>query len=131
MHKILVVDDDPEIRKILLKALTQFGYDVTDAKNGTEGFDLLFSDQFDVAIIDILMPEMDGVEFINKIGNEISKEKIVVMSGGLNKIDGIKYFKVLEMLGIQFFLKKPFSIHELKDMVHSIIYQGSGSHSAH
>ena len=61
--KILIVDDDPHILEVLQFALSKAGYGVQSAKNGKEAFQLALSQDFALIVLDISMPEMDGLEF--------------------------------------------------------------------
>ena len=62
MHsKTLIVDDDPNIREVLSVLLSSEGYDVTEAENGTMALEKVNSMAFDIVILDIMMPDMDGI----------------------------------------------------------------------
>lgn len=66
-NKILVVDDDPDIREALIMILEQSGYQVITARNGIEGLASLKADQPDLMILDLLMPKMDGFSVLKEI----------------------------------------------------------------
>jgi len=65
--KILVVDDDPINRKLIVKILSKKGFEAVEAGNGVEAFSLLEKESFDIILLDIVMPVMDGIEFLKEI----------------------------------------------------------------
>ena len=65
--KILVVDDEPSILRLLQEALTQWGYSVKCASSGTEAVDAVRGEMFDAVITDIRMPEMSGLELLTRL----------------------------------------------------------------
>jgi len=65
--KILVVDDDPINRKLIVKILSKKGFDAVEAGNGVEAFSILEKESFDIVLLDIVMPVMDGIEFLKEI----------------------------------------------------------------
>ena len=73
MHsKTLIVDDDPNIREVLSVLLSSEGYDVTEAENGTMALEKVNSMAFDIVILDIMMPDMDGIEVCRRIREKSS-----------------------------------------------------------
>jgi two-component system copper resistance phosphate regulon response regulator CusR len=65
--KVLVIEDDNRIASLVERALTEDGHSVTVSQNGREGATLLLSGQFDAALLDILLPEMDGFEVLEQV----------------------------------------------------------------
>jgi len=82
MGKILVVDDEQNIREVLKRALENVGHDVLIAKNGIEGQELYLENNPDVVILDIIMPEQEGIETILKLKATDRNVKIIAVSGG-------------------------------------------------
>jgi two-component system KDP operon response regulator KdpE len=78
---ILVVDDDPAIRKLFRKVLEEFGYLVAKAGNGRQAMNALRDQFFDLTVLDLSMPDMDGIEVLQAIRRELPHIKIVVISG--------------------------------------------------
>jgi two-component system, cell cycle response regulator CpdR len=66
MYRILLAEDDTSMREYLARALTRVGYHVSSVGCGTEAMPLLQSEQFDLLLTDIVMPEMDGIELAQK-----------------------------------------------------------------
>ena len=79
--KIMVVDDEPNIRNLLSDVLSEKGYKVTLAKDGQDSLDQLRRRRFDLLITDIEMPRLDGIGLINKMKRRGRKEKIIMMTG--------------------------------------------------
>ncbi|HJS66775.1 MAG TPA: response regulator [Nitrospiraceae bacterium] len=114
MATILLIDDEAPIRMVFQVALERAGYHVLIAENGKHGLRLLEHQTVDLIIVDIFMPEMDGLELIPLLRKTQPANKIIAISGGfgmLNQLDTAKY------LGAHDALKKPFSLQELLDTV--------------
>ena len=80
-RKILVVDDDRELREMLYRFLTYKGFSVHTACHGGDGYEALGRDSFDMVITDIYMPHMNGLELLDKIGHEYAHILILAMTG--------------------------------------------------
>src|SRR5688572_22597001 len=85
---ILVVDDDPDIRFILNKQLTREGYSVDTAVNGQEALKKLNSnpDNYDLIILDLMMPVMDGNEFMKLLETSNIEVPIIILSAYIDRI---------------------------------------------
>ena len=122
--QILVVDDNPEIREIIKILLTGEGFWVTEAKNGAHALTELKNNSFDLVILDILMPGMNGYETCRNIRN-ISNAPILFLSARTTDSDKILGFSS----GGDDYLEKPFSYPELIGRTKALIrryqvYQG-------
>ena len=80
MPKILVVDDDRATRHILQKVLTEGGYQTTVAKDGIEALEALGKRRFDLLLLDVWMPRMNGLELLAKLRTRKRKPRVVVMT---------------------------------------------------
>src|SRR5580693_4344690 len=110
--KILIVDDEVQITRVLRTALSTQGYSLQVAANGVEGMDALHSWKPDLVITDVSMPEMDGVELCREI-RAVSQIPIIVLSvrnQDLAKIEALD-------AGADDYVTKPFSIQELQARV--------------
>ena len=105
---ILVVDDEPAIRDLLVIMLETSGHTVSTAEDGVQAPKIMASQPIDVVITDLLMPERDGLEFISEIRKKFPKVKIIAMSGG-GHIARDSYLRIAKTFGAQFLLEKPFN----------------------
>ena len=108
MYNILVVDDEPRIRSIIKKYAEFEGYTVTEAADGMEAVHFCRSAEFDIIIMDIMMPELDGFSACREI-RKISQTPIIMLSARGEEYDKINGFE----LGIDDDVVKPFSPKEL------------------
>jgi two-component system, OmpR family, response regulator len=113
---ILIVDDDPHIREVLQFALTNGGFRTELASNGREALDKMKTQRFDCIVLDIAMPEMDGLEACKQI-RKISEIPILFLSSRDEEIDRIIGFEI----GGDDYVTKPFSPRELVARVHAIL----------
>ncbi len=94
--RILVVDDEPQIRRFLRTSLSARGYDVLEAAGGNEAMIRATGEKPDVVVLDLGLPDMDGLEVVRRL-REWSKVPIIVLSvraGEDDKIEALKaYFK--------------------------------------
>ncbi len=114
MATILLIDDDAQVRMLCQTALEAAGYRVLTAENGPHGLRLLQEQEMGLALVDIFMPSMDGLEVILFLHKTRPACKIIAMSGGSWEWD---YLDSAKRLGANEILKKPFSLHELLDVV--------------
>src|ERR1700687_4742923 len=110
--KILIVDDEPQITRVLRTALSTQGYSLRIAANGVEGMEAIHTWKPDLVITDVSMPQMDGVELCREI-RAISQVPIIVLSvrnQDLMKVEALD-------AGADDYVTKPFSIQELQARV--------------
>lgn len=79
--RILLAEDDGAMRTYLKRALENAGYDVTDVDRGTAALPLLESEQYDLLLTDIVMPEMDGIELAQHCASVAPKTKVMFITG--------------------------------------------------
>ena len=116
MYKILIVDDEEMIRKIVAKYAAFEGHEVTEASDGMQAIELCRSGSFDIVIIDIMMPELDGFSACREI-RKFSSVPIIMLSARGEEYDKINGFE----LGIDDYVVKPFSPKELMLRVDAIM----------
>ena len=114
--RILVVDDEISIRRGIREFAEYQGYDVTGAANGREALELCRQQDFDLIIMDIMMPEMDGYEAYRRI-REIKDIPALMLSAKGEEYDKLQGFEA----GIDDYVVKPFSIKELMARVNVIL----------
>lgn len=118
MAKILIVDDELKQCILLKKILTSAGHTVYIADNGITGLKLMYSEKINLIISDIIMPEMDGVEFVCKLQEDHKEIPIIAISGNPFGKDYLEY--VCE-LGANAHLEKPIKKNELIDLVDKLL----------
>ena len=107
--RILLVDDEPRIRDFISRALVTAGYAVAAACSGTEGLRQALAGDYDLIILDLIMPDMDGRHFLTQLLRERREQGVLVLSclaDVTTKVDCLE-------LGAQDYLTKPFSLAEL------------------
>ena len=116
MYNILVVDDEARIRSIIKKYAEFEGHTVTEAADGMEAVYICRSREFDLVIMDIMMPELDGFSACREI-RKVSNVPIIMLSARGEEYDKINGFEV----GIDDYVVKPFSPKELMLRVEAIM----------
>jgi len=105
---ILIADDENDIRNLIKISLEENGYNVLTAQNGKEAWDIIRAEKIDLAILDVMMPLLDGFNLIRKI-REHSTIPVIFLTARTDDMD-----KVLGLgLGADDYIAKPFSIAEL------------------
>lgn len=116
-RRILVVDDEPQIRTMLRDWLQRAGYDVTVAADGKQAIDVLCKENFDVVIADILMPEKDGLEVIMFLQREKPLTRCVAMSSPSNRV----FLQSAQLLGATRVIEKPFTAAEMETTIRDVL----------
>ena len=117
VQKILVVDDEARMRKLVSDFLVREGYEVLEAANGEEAMDLFYADKEIVLIIlDVMMPKMDGWQALREI-RESSQVPVIMLTARADERDELKGFD----LGVDEYVTKPFSPRTLVARVNAIL----------
>ena len=114
--RILVVDDEKLIRSVICEYCTNSGYEVFQASNGRDALSLLLKESYDLLILDIMMPEMDGLTMLKELPKERHIPTIILSARG-DEYDKLSGFD----LGIDDYVTKPFSPKELLARVNAIL----------
>jgi DNA-binding NtrC family response regulator len=120
MAKILIIDDQPEVRDILRRSLEIAGHAVTEASNGSHGIEAYRRERADVVITDILMPDRDGMELIASLRRVDPGARILAISGGGSK-GRVDYLGMATILGAKATLNKPFTPKQVVDKVAGLL----------
>lgn len=115
--KILLVEDDPNFGTVLRDYLTMNDYDVVHAKNGMEGFEKFKKDDYDLCILDVMMPYKDGFTLAKEIREKNTEVPIIFLTAKAMKEDVLKGYKV----GADDYLNKPFDSEVLLMKIKAII----------
>jgi DNA-binding NtrC family response regulator len=114
MIKILVVDDEEPIRRLLRKELSRKGFSVETASDGEEALDLLKDHVFNVILLDIMMPGMNGIAVMKKLHNDPASPVIIALTGKATVETAVNAMKN----GAYDYLTKPYKLDELVIVIH-------------
>ncbi|WP_428560776.1 MAG: response regulator transcription factor [Solidesulfovibrio sp. DCME] len=112
MKTVLVVDDDPSIRALIRLYLEGAGYGVREAGDGRQAMRQLADQPPDLVVLDIFMPEMDGLEVLQQLREQCRSCKVMAISGGSAKI-GMDLLGHATIFGADAVLEKPFDAETL------------------
>ncbi|MBI2298215.1 MAG: response regulator transcription factor [Armatimonadetes bacterium] len=118
MAHVLVVDDDNNICDVLRDALSTFGHFVTVAHDGREGLQKLMEDVYQLVLLDLRMPVMNGFEMLQSVRSTLRSEVPVLIITAYASLDSL--FQCTE-LGISGYLPKPFHLEELEAKVKQVL----------
>lgn len=117
MPSVLVVDDEDQVRQLIRETLELAGYDVEEACDGKEGLERYRTKPADLVIMDVLMPDQDGLESIMALHREFPQSRVIAITGGSDTIGILNFLDAAKMLGARRTLKKPFDVKTLVDVV--------------
>lgn len=107
--RLLLLEDEPQLAKIVTESLRKRDFTVTHASNGMQGLDAFRAADFDVCVVDIMLPLLDGFAFVEEIRKIDKQTPVLFLTAKSLTEDVIKGFEV----GGNDYLKKPFSLEEL------------------
>jgi two-component system OmpR family response regulator len=117
MAKILVIDDEQGIRNLLDTLLRRKGYDVVLAESGRKGLELFRREHPDVIVLDLKMPEMDGLTVLRQIHSLDPKTPVIILTGaGTAEAE-----QQVRALGVTEYVEKEFSLHLLGDSLKRLL----------
>jgi len=129
MARIIVIDDQEPIRRIVRRALEQEGHEVLDASEGELGMQLLARHTADVVITDIFMPGQDGILTLRQIRKQFPAVQVIVISGG-DSTGLLDLRRDAELLGAVKSLQKPFTAAELIQTVRDVLQRRDATERA-
>jgi two-component system response regulator MprA len=118
--RVLVVDDEPAVREALRRALALEGYDVDLAENGAEALRKIGPSDPDLVVLDVLMPEVDGIAACRRLraeGNRVPVLMLTARAGVGDRVDGLD-------AGADDYLVKPFALEELLARIRALLRRG-------
>jgi CheY-like chemotaxis protein len=125
MARVLIIDDDKDLRRTLRRLLERAGHRTEEAADGGQGLVLFRDRSFDLVVTDLIMPEKEGIETIMELREESPDVRILAVSGGLS-MDKEGVLEDAEALGADASLAKPFGVEEFIRTVESLL-EGGGS----
>ena len=115
--RILLVEDDKKIASFVTKGLKEAGFAVDHASDGEEGLNLALNESYDAAVIDIMLPKLDGLRLIERLRGEGIKTPVLILSAKHSVDDRVKGLQT----GSDDYMTKPFSFSELLARVQALI----------
>lgn len=120
MSKILIIDDDEQIRNLFKRKLDSHGYNTLTADDGDVGLLLFRQENPDLTLVDIIMPRKEGIEVIREIMAEFPDTKMIAISaGGRGKAS--EYLEYAHRFGAKRVLEKPIDLDKLVDVVKEVL----------
>ncbi|MCI0562688.1 MAG: response regulator transcription factor [Nitrososphaera sp.] len=121
--RLLVVEDDKKIASFIVKGLKQAGFAVDHAANGEDGIHLALHESYDAAVIDIMLPKLNGLVLIEELRRQRVNTPVIILSAKRSVDDRVKGLQT----GSDDYLTKPFSFSELLARVQALIRRASGA----
>jgi CheY-like chemotaxis protein len=118
-RSILVVDDEPSVREAIRLNLESAGYSVECAVDGLDAARILERERFDVVLTDILMPNSDGLELIDRVHRYLPGQPIIAMTGG-GSLEAEFYMRIARGFHVNGLLHKPLVIAELLSLLQTV-----------
>jgi DNA-binding response OmpR family regulator len=118
--RILLVDDEQAVQKLLTYPLRKEGYEVVEAKDGQEALDRFSEERFDLVVLDIMLPKLDGIEVCRRLRTR-SQVPIIMLTAKGDEVDKVAG---LEM-GADDYITKPFSVREFRSRVKAALRRGN------
>ena len=117
MAKVLVIDDEQGIQSLLDTLLSRKGYDVVLADGGRKGLELFRRERPDVIVLDLNMPEMDGVAVLQQVRSHNPDQPVIILTGAGTPEKEQRVYA----LGVHEFVEKEFSLHRLGDALKRLL----------
>jgi two-component system OmpR family response regulator len=121
--RTLLVEDDVKIASFIKKGLKESGFAVDHVADGEEGLHLGLTESYDLGIIDIMLPKLDGLNLIKELRRKSINTPIIILSAKRSIDDRVKGLKT----GSDDYLTKPFAFSELLARIHALIRRASGT----
>ena len=121
--RVLVIEDDNKIASFVVKGLKQNGFAVDRCANGEEGLMLARATPFDVAVVDVMLPKLDGLSLIRQLRKEGIRAPVIILSAKASVDDRVKGLQT----GGDDYLTKPFAFSELLARIQALIRRSSNA----
>lgn len=124
MQKVLIIEDEPNIRELISYHLISNNYKVEEAEDGLKGLELSIKEKPDLILLDIMLPGMDGFEICKALRESGSKVPIIFLTAKTNDLDKVSGLE----FGADDYMTKPFSIHELMARIKAVLRRSEMTH---
>jgi two-component system OmpR family response regulator len=121
--RLLVVEDDPAIASFLVKGLKEAGFAVDEAGNGGDALDMVSSEPYDLAVVDLMIPGLDGLALIEEMRRRRLTVPVIILSAKRSVDDRVRGLQA----GGDDYLTKPFAFEELLARVQALIRRSTGT----
>jgi two-component system OmpR family response regulator len=121
--RLLLVEDDPKIASFIVKGLKSEGFAVDHAVDGRTGLHMALTEPYDVAVIDVMLPQLDGLALIETMRRENVRTPVIILSAKGAVQDRVKGLQI----GSDDYLTKPFAFSELLAWVQALVRRSSGA----
>ncbi len=121
--RILLIEDDPEIARFVVRGLKRESFAVDHAENGEDGLHLALTEDYDTAVVDIMLPRLDGISLVRKLRSAGRNTPVIILSAKRSteeKVEGLQS-------GSDDYLAKPFSFTELLARIQALIRRATGT----
>jgi len=124
--KILIVEDEPNLLSVIRKGLSEKNHDVSAALDGTTAWDMLSNNSFDVIVLDVMLPDINGIELCRRLraaGNFVPILMLTALNSSENIVAGLN-------AGADDYMAKPFRFTELEARVNALVRRAGQEHKA-
>lgn len=121
--RLLILEDDKKTASFIIKGLKNAGFTVDNAANGEDGLDLMLTESYDAAVVDIMLPKLDGLSVIEKTRQQKISTPVIILSAKRSIDDRVKGLQK----GGDDYMVKPFAFSELLARVYALIRRSNGS----
>lgn len=125
--KVLLLEDEPQLAKIVSESLRSREFEVCHAGSGLQGLDAIRSDSFDVCIVDVMLPLMDGFTFVQELRKTDTHTPVLFLTAKSMTEDVVRGFE----MGGNDYLRKPFSLEELVLRIRELLRRNGGIAETH
>jgi DNA-binding NtrC family response regulator len=115
--RLLIVDDEDDLRDLLSQVLTKTGYDIATASDGEKAIELLYANTFDVVLLDIQMPKLNGIEVLKYISQHTPHTKVIMITGYAD----LKNAMEAREYGARDFISKPYKLDDVISTIDHVL----------
>ena len=123
MNKALIIEDDPQIAELISIHLRDLNFDVSHAGDGLDGLRMALDNQYDIFILDLMLPSIDGMDICKKIRSRDTQTPVIMLTARSEEIDRVLGLET----GADDYIVKPFSVREFKARVKAVLRRSHSS----